>query len=292
MTQALGGKLDSAAFLSLTRPGNLVITALSVLIAGIISHAQWRDFTLALLLAALSASLIAAGGNVYNDYCDRDLDLRQKSHRPLPAGRITPRSALRWSEILFLSGLAIAPFINLPALIIAAVAALLLVLYSRFWKGQPLIGNLAVALISGLAFVYGGVSVHSLRSALCAAWLAFLFHLGREIIKDMEDREGDALHQAHTLIVRYGMKPGRLLISAIFLLLAVSLPLLYGLGGFQSAYLIIVLLGILPVILFAGVLVWVWSEPKQLHLLGLVLKVDMLVGLAALFLGRPYSAGA
>jgi len=71
----------------LIRPENVFITALSVYVAGLISSIHGLQFGADLSKAALSAALIAAGGNIFNDYCDRDLDRIQKPHRP---NRIVP----------------------------------------------------------------------------------------------------------------------------------------------------------------------------------------------------------
>lgn len=240
-----------------------------------------------LILAMLSVALIAAGGNVFNDYCDRDLDRIQKPHRPIPAGLMTPRLALIWAAICFVLGIILSTIIGLSAFLVALGATLMLLLYSWRWKRMPLIGNLAVAFIAGLAFIYGGIAVKAVGAACWAAWLAFLFHLGREIVKDLEDHLGDSLARANTLVVRYGPAAGRYAVSFIFLTLACSLPLPYIFGGFTQAYLVSVAIGVFPVLVVIGLLVWRWSKTAQLHRLSVILKWDMIVGLVALYLGRP-----
>lgn len=278
------------AYLKVARPENVAITALAVFIAGVISNTHWPAFLADLLWAALSASLIAAGGNTFNDICDRDLDGIQKPHRPIPAGEITLNAANVWAAACFLVGLLISLVIGTSALLIASWAVFLLLLYSWRWKRLPLVGNLTVALVAALAFLYGGVAVQSVGVAFWAAWLAFFFHLGREIVKDLEDQLGDATVQANTLVVRYGQNAGRNAASMAFLFLILSLPFPYYLGQFQIEYLHIVLIGVLPVIILAIIWLWCWKKPEQLHRLSVILKWDMLVGLAALLVGRPDTA--
>jgi len=72
------GAFSIIAYLMLIRPENVFITALSVYVAGLISSIHGLQFGADLSKAALSAALIAAGGNIFNDYCDRDLDRIQK----------------------------------------------------------------------------------------------------------------------------------------------------------------------------------------------------------------------
>ena len=275
------------AFLRIARPENVIITALSVVVAGVISNPHWTTFIIDLIVAALSAGLIAAGGNAFNDVCDRDLDRTQKPHRPIPAGQITVRAAIYWTAGCFVIGLTLALRIGGMAFLIASWAVFLLLLYSWRWKRLPLVGNLSVAFVASLAFIYGGVAVRSIGVAFWAAWLAFFFHLGREIVKDLEDRSGDAAAHADTFVVRYGEGAGRYAAVLAFILLSFSLLLPYYLGGFRIEYLVVALLGVFPVLVLGAVAIWRWTTPEQLHRLNLILKWDMLVGLAALLVGRP-----
>jgi 4-hydroxybenzoate polyprenyltransferase len=275
------------SLLTITRPLNVLITAISVGVGGYIASFTWFDFAPDLGLAALSAALIAAGGNVFNDYCDRELDKIQKSHRPIPAGKISELAALIWSGLLSITGLLIAFFITGAAILIASWALVLLLFYSWKLKAKPLIGNVSVAFIAALAFVYGGVAVRSIGPAIWAGTMALLFHLAREIIKDVEDRAGDAEAGACTFVVRFGLKAGRFAASFVCLLLICVLPLPHLMGSFRLPYLYMVLMGVLPVVIIAVILTWKWEVPEKLHRLNVLLKVDMLVGLTALIVGRP-----
>jgi geranylgeranylglycerol-phosphate geranylgeranyltransferase len=139
----------------------------------------------------------------------------------------------------------------------------------------------------GLAFVYGGVAVYTYHPALWAAALAFFFHLGREIIKDMEDEPGDRAAGAATIPVRYGMTQARSMAIISFIFLLFCLPLPYYWGHFQKLYLWMALGSVAPVVIFVAILTGRWTKPEQLHRLALALKLDMLAGLLALYLGRP-----
>lgn len=187
----------------------------------------------------------------------------------------------------FAAGLVIAAALGIILLTIAVSACLLLVIYSRYLKGIPLVGNAAVALTAAMAFVYGGAAVNGIGAALWAAWLAFLFHLGREIIKDMEDREGDAAAGARTLPVHFGLTAARLWITLVFFCVVISLPLPYTVGGYREGYLVLALAGVFPVVAVITVQSWIWSQPRRLHYLSEGLKWDMLVGMLALYIGRP-----
>jgi geranylgeranylglycerol-phosphate geranylgeranyltransferase len=172
-------------------------------------------------------------------------------------------------------------------LFIAASAFGLLFLYDAYLKRTVLIGNLVVALVAGLAFIYGGIAVGNVNVALWAFALAFLFHLGREIVKDMEDAPGDQQSQAETLVVRHGLTPARTASTIVFTLLVVLLPLPYLIGPFRQFYLWIVLFGTLPLLLYVIVFLWRCSTSESFHKLSSILKAGMVIGLAALYIGRP-----
>lgn len=280
-------KSSLRAYILLIRPGNLIITLASVFIAGIISSVNWQEYWFKLAIAAVSAAFIAAGGNAFNDYCDRELDHHQKAHRPIPAGKISPVAALKWTGLCLISGLLLSILVNVTTLLIASWAVFLLLFYSQYWKRIPVVGNVTVAFVAGLAFIYGGAAVQNIGTAFWAACLAFLFHLGREIIKDMEDQQGDKAAGVTTLPVKYGLKAGSWGVLVSFVLLVIFLPLPYLLGDFRIPYLYLSLFGVFPVLALAIVWIWRWIEPHHLHRLNLLLKLDMIVGLSALYFGRP-----
>jgi geranylgeranylglycerol-phosphate geranylgeranyltransferase len=277
------GNVNSISSLpGLLRIPNVIITALSVIVGSLQSPWDGSQTTWRILAAAISAGLIAAGGNAYNDYCDRDLDRLQKPERPLPSGRVQPGAAKIVATVCCVLGLVIGWILSPLMFIVATLAALLLVIYSRFLKGKPLWGNIAVAFVAGLAFIYGGAAVGNPVAALWAAWLAFLFHLSREIIKDLEDVPGDSAAGAMTLPVRYGLAWARFAATLALALLLSSLPLPYYLGRHNINYLWIALGGVMPVVLIVIILLWRWSKPGQFHRLSVWMKWDMLVGLVAL----------
>ena len=55
----------------------------------------------------------------------------------------------------------------------------------------------------------------------------------------------------------------------------------------RTCFLLVVLCGVIPVLIIVSILSWRWTTVRQLHRLSLILKLDMLAGLLALYLGRP-----
>jgi len=268
----------------LTRPVNVAISAASIFIGAFITGTVQPIAKV--LLACLSGGVIAGAANAINDYFDVEIDRINKSYRPLPSGSVTPAAAFRFSMSLFITGIIVSVFVNTVAVIIATSSSVLLFMYSASLKRTVLWGNLTVSLATGLAFIYGGISVGRVTDALIPAGFAFMFHLGREIIKDIEDMEGDRANQATTLPVHHGEKTALQVATVVFgiLLVATIAPYLARIYGIL--YLFIVLLGVDTVIIYVVFSMWKNPAPKNLGRLSTLLKIDMIMGLVAIYAGR------
>jgi len=268
-------------YFKLTRFQNNLITFISVLMGGFIGGvSSWGK----LLLSALSASLISAGGYVLNDYFDLEIDKINRPLRILPRGDLSPRKALTFSISLFLMGFILSFFLKPVSIGIALIAIIFLFLYSVRFKHEFLIGNVTVSIISALAFIYGGVFSKNPEISLIPAILAFLFHLGRELIKDMEDVEGDQALRSETFPIAYGIKNSQFLVSVIFLVLIILTIFPYKLKIFSIYYLVLVLM--MDFVLFY-IILSLWNNPSRGNLgsLSRLLKFEMLLGLLAIFAG-------
>ena len=273
-----------AGYLKLARPQNGLIVALSVMVGAAVSAPieSWPK----VILACLSACLISAGGNSINDFFDLEIDRINKPYRPLPRGEISPPSALIFSAALFLLGVVASLWIRPLSLMVALLVCGLLALYSSFLKKKLLWGNLTVALVSGSAFFYGGIATSDFTLSLVPAGFAFLFHLGREVLKDAEDVKGDSHWGASTLPVKLGVNFSLGLSTLVFSLLIILtlFPYLYRI--FSVAYLIVVILGVDTVLAYVIWSMWRNQSSPNLHRLSNLLKADMLLGLAAIYLGK------
>ncbi len=271
------------AVVRLSRPSNVLIGMLSVFIAAAITGTV--SPVRKVLLASLSAGLITAAANTINDFFDVEIDRVNKPGRPLPAGWMSPLQARNLALTEFVLGWLLAAGINSWAVRIAISVSVLLYFYSARLKRTPLWGNLAVSLASALAFVYGGVAVNRVRQTLVPAAFAFFYHLGREVIKDIQDMEGDARQGARTFPLRFGQKAALQLVTGIYLLLSVLILLPFWAKWYGLRYLMVCVVGIYPVLAYVLVRIWRDRSFTSLELVSNLLKADMLVGLLAVYLG-------
>ncbi|NIR50052.1 MAG: hypothetical protein GWN61_13755 [candidate division Zixibacteria bacterium] len=270
------------AIIQLSRPINTLITGLSVLVAVIITGKLTP--VSALILACLSAGLIAAASNTINDVFDIEIDRVNKPLRPLASGKLSKNSAQVVALIEYFIGNVLALFISTDMFLFAFLFSILSFLYSAYLKRTILWGNFAVSFISAAAFIYGGLAVNRPLVAVIPAGFAFFFHFGREIIKDLEDIKGDTLGNARTLPIRFGPGPCIALIWVNFIILILLTILPYGMGWYGGLYFLIVVVGVYPVILYALITILKNTQPAHLGFLSNLLKADMLVGLLAIYL--------
>ncbi|ELY73055.1 prenyltransferase [Natronobacterium gregoryi SP2] len=201
--------------------------------------------------AAVGATGLAVGaGNAMNDYFDREIDQINRPDRAIPRGAVSPRGALVFSVVLF--GLAVLLAVSLPwtAIGIAAINLIALVAYTEFFKGLPGVGNALVAYLVGSTFLFGAAAVGDVGPAVVLFLLAALATLTREIVKDVEDVEGDREEGLNTLPIAIGERRALWIAAALLAIGVLASPLPYLLGYFGAVYLVLVVPAVL--IMFGG----------------------------------------
>ena len=181
------------------------------------------------------------GGNAINDYFDRDIDRINAPDRAIPRGAVSPRGALVFSLVLFLAAGATALLLPVLALGIAVFNLLALVVYTQFFKGTPGLGNVLVAYLGGSTFLFGGAAVGNAGASATLFVLAALSTVSREIIKDVEDVEGDREEGLRTLPVAVGDRRALFVAAGALVLAVIASPIPYVFGMFGVVYLFAVI---------------------------------------------------
>jgi geranylgeranylglycerol-phosphate geranylgeranyltransferase len=261
-----------------------LITFFSVIVATVICSLD-KFPGLDAFLAAIAASLVLASGNVINDIYDIGIDKINKPLRPLPSGKLTIKEAYALYFIFLVLSIFVSALVNEKALAIALISILLLFFYSKYLKRFPLIGNLAVAILTGLVFIFGGIAVENPTAAIVPAVFAFLINLIREIVKDMEDSEGDKSADVITFPVKFGSQKSKFLISiiTICLILYTFYPFITQL--YKIEYFVVVMLIVNPMLVFCLKLLFEDHSVKNLKKVSNLLKLSMVFGLIAIYLG-------
>lgn len=271
------------AVFNIIRPINVFISLLSVYLGGIISTDKF--YSDSLLLACISAAFIAGFGNVCNDIFDIDIDRRSKPFRPLASALISVRSAITLALTMALCGLVLAALINIQCFLIASLASIALLLYTPCFKGSGYAGNILISIVSASAFFYGAASVGNIRGGLIPAVFAFLFHLVREIVKDMEDFEADRECNVKTGVVKYGFGISRFLAIAFTTILAFATIVPYLIRLYGLIYLAAVILGTDLFLLYFVICLIRLPEKRTYRFVAGFMKAVMPLGILAVFIG-------
>ena len=271
------------AYVELLRPINGLIAFVSVFMGAVFASGS---FTPSTLTVAVSAFLVLSAGNAINDFYDYRIDVINKPLRPIPSGHIRRQHALVFSLILLLIGVSLGFLTgNIYAIIIVVIVSITLFFYAIWLKKTPLIGNVVIGILTGVTFVAGGVTVRSVKETIVPAAFAFLFTTAREIIKDIEDIEGDIALGVGTIAARWGERVAALIASAFMLTLIFFSLIPYLLGMYSWVYLVIVGFGVDLVLVLLLVQLWFDVSKESCARIQQWMKLDVFVGLFAVYLG-------
>ncbi|MDF9800678.1 heme O synthase-like polyprenyltransferase [Catalinimonas alkaloidigena] len=142
------------AHVKLMRPAN-VITAIADIMAGFAASGlaiQWidnGDHSESLMWLALATIGLYAGGVVFNDVFDAELDRIERPERPIPSGDASLVSASLLGAILLILGVLSAWMISLLSLLIAFLVAACALLYDAWGKHQNIWGPINMGMCRG-----------------------------------------------------------------------------------------------------------------------------------------------
>ena len=300
------------AFLRLIRIPNLVMIAvtqyfmrwfiLKPLLGVSDFTVQLDTFQFASLVVA--TVLIAAAGYIINDYFDSKADLINRPGRVIIGRLITRRWAMTlhvvFTAIGILSGAYLAMSVHKLGLVMVFVfTSGVLWFYSTTYKRQLLIGNILISVLVGLVpltvilfefpLLVKRYALYTLATGVNFDYLifwivsysvfAFMVNLIREIIKDMEDFEGDYIFGRQTVPIVWGMKMSSVIICSLIVITIV--PIIYILINFLFDKLSLVYITglILIPFLYIGIRIFLADSKKEYHTLSQLIKLIMLGGL-------------
>ncbi|MFV8361415.1 geranylgeranylglycerol-phosphate geranylgeranyltransferase [Flavobacterium sp. LS1P3] len=293
-------------FLKLIRYQNLLMLAFMQLIFRYIFFKS-QDIPLALAdwqygLLVLSTILIAAGGYVINNVFDQNTDTINKPNNVIVGKIISETNAYNLYIGLTVAGVAIGFYLSNVivkpgfASIFILIAATLY-LYATSLKQIMIIGNVIVALLLSFSVIIIGVfdlfpTIHEENQQqlgivfsilLDYALFTFFLNFMREIIKDIEDVDGDYNQGMNTLPIAIGKsRAAKIVFGLSFIPI---LLMLYYINKyllelvFTTVYLLLFVVG--PLIYFT-VKIWTAKSKKEFHTLTQLLKWILLFGILSI----------
>jgi 4-hydroxybenzoate polyprenyltransferase len=251
------------------------------------------EWQMAFWLFILSTVLIAAAGNSINDYFDLRSDRLNRPNKIVIGKHLKKRWAIiiHWGFNAIAVGISVFLGFYLHSwffLFIHLLSSTLLWSYSVYLKKVFFWSNVViaflVALIPLISWAYLAIlDVRTEHKALVVFFTAFAFFLtvSREIIKDLQDMEGDLLVQVQSIPLVLGANRAKIFVavsSGITLLLFVAV-IAYYLPNHQPLFLVLLSTAVLLSALVT--LLSFWNIPTSI--LSLLLKISMLTGVISLF---------
>jgi hypothetical protein len=157
------------AYMRLMRPANMVTSVADVLAGIAISGAFALDFSKtwpSIILLCGATKCLYAGGVVYNDIFDADLDAIERPERPIPSGMVTVSQAKQLGFILLVIGIALAGLGSSSGGFIAIGITVFALVYDKWGKHNKLLGPLNMGICRGLNLLLG----ISIIAASLSAW--------------------------------------------------------------------------------------------------------------------------
>ena len=245
--------------LRLVRYKNLLIVAATMLLVRYfimepILHSFGFELQLGLLsfaMLVMATVCITAAGYVINDYFDTRTDLVNRPQTVVVGKSVSRRMAIAIHMVLsalgIFLGLLVAIKIGRPIFSLLFVLATgVLWFYSTTYKRQLIIGNLVVATLTGLVpliplifeyplfdIYWDVIALYHINLYKMVYWVggyalfAFLLTFVREIVKDIEDFEGDTVYGRNTIPVHFGIKASKIIASSLLMITLIVLIFLF-----------------------------------------------------------------
>ena len=251
------------------------------------------------ILLVIATVCIAAGGYVINNIMDQDTDEIAKPQNRVVGVSISETVAYNWDIGLTIIGVGIGFYLSnviykptFASMFI--LVATLLYMYATSFKQIPVLGNVVVALmlstsiiIIGLFDILPAIDMDNrfrMKEAfdilMHYAIFAFIINLIREIVKDMEDMDGDYQSGINSLPIAIGVQKTKIIVGVLTVISIGILAYYVNSNLFELDYVVyytmILIVG--PLIYF-GVKLLNATTKKEFHHLSLVLKIILFFGI-------------
>jgi 4-hydroxybenzoate polyprenyltransferase len=264
-------------------------------------------------LLCISSVLIAAAGYIINDYFDLHIDRINKPDRIVVEKIIKRRWAIIWHWILSGLGIAIGFYLSwkLRNIFIGPsnlACVLLLWFYSTTFKKKLLLGNILISFLTAWVILvlylcefrihrFVNPDFHAALSrvykfAILYASFAFIISLVREVVKDMEDMEGDARYGRNTMPLAWGLQASRVFaVTWLMLLVAALTGIQFYILQYKWWAVVIFsfLLVILPIIRVVRKLFRAADAPA-FHRISSLIKTIMMMGILSMIFLKIYTS--
>lgn len=186
---------------------------------------------------------------------------------------------------LSIAGITLSAFTSYTGFVIALLSYFIIIIYSLKLKRVPLVGNITVAFFTGLIFIYAGSQSGNFSAGVMPFIFAFLTNFMREILKDIEDIEGDTAKSVITFPTKSGINTAIIVIKFLGVLLILSTFVAFYLEIYKIEFFVACCVIVNPLIFYFINRLNYGVDLIEIKKLSSLLKLIMILGLFSIFLG-------
>ncbi|GGG51379.1 geranylgeranylglycerol-phosphate geranylgeranyltransferase [Bizionia arctica] len=299
-------------FLNLIRWKNLLLIAL---VQFLIKYALLEPFlgatnlsiTLSLFgfcLLVLATTCLAAAGYIINDIYDVEIDKVNRPERVIVGNSISEKTANNLFIVFNVVGVLLGFYLsNLVGkngfFALFIIISALLYVYATYLKQLLLVGNIVISLLVALSLIIVGLfdllpvitpenqetQITFFKIILDYAFFAFIINFIREIVKDIEDIDGEHKAGFNTLPIAFGRDRAIKVVFALSVLLVFGV--VYYIITFLYSKLIVVayfLAFVMAPLIYVCIKSYTAKTKADLRFISNLLKLIMLIGIMSLAL--------
>ena len=283
--------LKIVSMISVVRGYNVFIIALAQYLSAVFILAPEKRalnviLDVDLFILVLASSLTIASGYIINNFYDSKKDLINRPNKSKLDRLISQKTKLQVYFSLNFLVAAIATFVSLKAVVFFSGYIFLIWFYSHKLKKYPIIGNLTAAVLAVLPFFAILLYFKNFYPQIFAhALFLFLLILIREMVKDLENLKGDIANSYVTIVVKYGDKLVKQIIT--FLTICTIVPVYFLVNiynvGYMTTYFYISLIVLIVFLIY----LWRATDRSDYIKLHNVLKLIIVAGVFCIVLIDP-----
>ncbi len=236
-----------------------------------------------LFFLILSSATVIASGYIINNFYDSEKDLINRPKKTMLDRFVSQRTKLSVYFILNLLAIFFASYVSFRAVVFFSIYIFAIWLYSHRLKKILFLGNLVASILTITPFFVIFVYYKNFETVIFIhATFLYLMIVMRELVKDLENMQGDLLQNYHTIPIVYGERLSKFFLSVLTVLSVI--PILLLTTRFDTGYMDYYFYVSLILLVFFVLFLYFSKVKWQFLLLHNILKLIIVAGVFSILL--------
>ena len=236
-----------------------------------------------LFFLILSSATVIASGYIINNFYDSEKDLINRPKKTMLDRFVSQRTKLSVYFILNLLAIFFASYVSFKAVVFFSIYIFAIWLYSHRLKRILFLGNLVASILTLTPFFVIFIYYKNFETVIFIhATFLYLMIVMRELVKDLENMQGDLIQNYHTIPIVYGEKLSKFFLSILSILAVIPTMLL--ITRFDTGYMNYYFYVSLVLLVFFVLFLYFSKVKWQFLLLHNILKLIIVAGVFSILL--------